>query len=269
MTYQPAQSADRILPPYDLADPELSGHYGSDRGAVVALSGGQDSATCLHYALRRYEHVLTVSFDYGQRHRVELVCAEALADAADVPWRLIDVPAFGQMGDAALTRHDMPLEAVATQHHSVMRTNNVAVDRGLPSTFVPGRNLILLGLAAAYGLARGADVLVTGVCQQDRSGYPDCRREFIEAFVDAFRLGTDTVGFAVDAPLLDRDKAETWQLADDLGIVDLVINSTHTCYEGDHETRHEWGYGCGQCGACDERRRGYGLWVTREAVRPR
>lgn len=233
------------------------------RVAVVALSGGQDSTTCLHDAIARYDRVLAVSFDYGQRHAVELDAALAIAANADVVHTIIDVPAFRQMADAALTNPAIDVEPVA----GVDGGNDVAADRGLPSTFVPGRNLVLLGLAAAWGLGRGADVLVTGVCQQDRAGYPDCRREFVESFVDTFRLATDTPAFAVDAPLLHRDKAATWKLAEDLGILDVIIEDTHTCYLGDHTTRHEWGYGCAECGACEERARGFLEWTAGAAAR--
>jgi 7-cyano-7-deazaguanine synthase len=249
----------RILPPWDgftsTADVRMRGQ---GTRAVVAFSGGQDSTTCLFYALGRYGHsnVHAVSFNYGQTHAVELGCARLICERQHVPHTVVDVPAFSQLADAALTNPDIPVEATAGEH-DVGDNNWHAISRGLPSTFVPGRNIVFLSLAAAYGIPRGATVLVTGVCEQDRAGYPDCRREFVAALVDAIRLGTDTPEFTVDAPLLDRDKAQTWQLADDLGVLDTVINDTHTCYRGDRSVLHAWGRGCGTCPACQERARGW------------
>lgn len=215
--------------------------------AVVALSGGQDSTTCLAYALHRYSRVTAVTFDYDQRHRAEIDRAESIAAHLEVPWTLLRVAALGQLADAALTDPALPLDAPDTY----------AATRGLPSTFVPGRNLVLLSLTAAYGLPRGYTTLVTGICAQDRAGYPDCRAEFAAALLTALRVGMDAPHLQLDAPLLYKTKAQTWQLADDLDITDLVINHTLTCYRGDTTTLHQWGYGCGACGACHERATGY------------
>lgn len=258
----------RILPPYDPASTAAGVREAvtdlGNRSAVVALSGGQDSTTCLYYAIERYgvDEVMALSFDYGQRHVIELKCAHVIAATARVPHKIIAVPAFKQLGDAALTdaRIDVRADASvpnpdASEDH--WKENVHAAQRGLPSTFVPGRNLVFLGLAAAFALPRGADVVVTGICQQDRAGYPDCRREFAEAFVDTVRLAMDAPTFALDAPLLDRDKAQTWQLAEDLDCLDVIINDTHTCYEGNRTRIHAWGRGCGSCPACAERARGW------------
>lgn len=227
-----------------------------ERTAVIALSGGQDSTTCLYYARAKYPKVLAVSFDYGQRHRVELAVAEAIATEAGVHWDLLTVPALSEMGYAALTSPAIPVEEKASPNSQ----NTWAATHDLPSTFVPGRNIILLGLAAAYGLPRGADVLVTGVCAMDRAGYPDCRAEFITSLRATISVGMDAPGFEIDAPLLSRTKAETWALADEVGALDAVLDKSHTCYEGDHEHKHEWGYGCGECPACQVRADGYFEW---------
>lgn len=224
-------------------------------GAVVALSGGQDSTTCLYHARERYAPVKAVSFDYGQRHRVELEVAASIADGAGVDHTILQVPALGELADAGLTNPDIALAADATG-----TGNTYAEERGLPSSFVPGRNLILLGLAAAYGLPRGLPVLVTGVCQEDRAGYPDCRGEFVRALEVAIKVGMDHPGFKIDAPLLTRSKVQTWQLAHELGCLDAVIEDSHTCYEGDHTNRHAWGYGCGECPACELRRDSFTEW---------
>lgn len=256
----------RILPPHEPNGCDALEHRG--RAAVVALSGGQDSTTCLYYAMQRYGkgEVLTVSFDYGQRHIAELACARSIARDAGVPNKVINVPAFKQLGDAALTNAQIDVEAIAEPHEDRPQGNVHAVNHGLPSTFVPGRNLVFLGLAAAYGIPRGADVVVTGICQQDRAGYPDCRREFAEAFVDTVRLAMDTPTFQLDAPLLHLDKAGTWSLAHDLGILTTIVNDTHTCYEGNRARIHECGRGCGECPACQERARGWDEYHARLAA---
>lgn len=224
-------------------------------GAVVALSGGQDSTTCLYYALRKYDRVDAVSFDYGQRHRVELVAAAEIARQAGVEQTVLTVPAFSELGDAALTSATIDVAEDATD--SAGAVNELAARRGLPSTFVPGRNVILLGLAAAYGVPRGLHSLVTGICARDRAGYPDCRVEFARSMEQTLRWALDDRTFALDAPLLTRSKAQTWALAEQVGAIDAVLELSHTCYEGDHATRHEWGFGCGECPACEVRAEGF------------
>jgi 7-cyano-7-deazaguanine synthase len=221
--------------------------------ALVLFSGGQDSTTCLAWALERYDHVETIGFDYGQRHRVELDCRPVVIQhlRQQFPhWapglgtdHLLDLALLGQISDTALTQ-DKAIE---------MQAN------GLPSSFVPGRNLIFLSFAAAIAYRRGLDVLVGGMCETDFSGYPDCRDNTLKALQVALSLGLDSK-LTVETPLMWLDKAATWGLAQTLGgqpLVDLIVNETHTCYLGDHHTRHAWGWGCGHCPACELRARGW------------
>lgn len=224
--------------------------------ALVLFSGGQDSTTCLAWALRRFSRVETVGFDYGQRHAVELTCRTTLRDClqrqfpawAPVlgPDHRIDLSVLGQISDTALTRDA-----------------EIVMDRdGLPNTFVPGRNIMFLTLAAAIAYRRGIRHLVGGMCETDFSGYPDCRDDTIKAVQVALTLGMDR-RFVVDTPLMWLDKAETWALAEQLGgqdLVALIIEHSHTCYHGDRSQRHAWGYGCGRCPACLLRARGYERW---------
>lgn len=232
--------------------------------ALVLFSGGQDSATCLAYALSRYSHVETIGFDYGQRHRVELdarlvVMRElrarfpAWGDRLG-PDHMIDVGVLGQISETSLTR-DTAIEMEAS---------------GLPNTFVPGRNLVFLTLAGALAYRRNLQVIVTGVCETDYSGYPDCRDDTMKAMQLALSLGMSK-RLVIETPLMWIDKAATWQLAQDLGqavdsagggdaLVELIAEHTHTCYLGDRTNRHEWGYGCGACPACDLRASGWRQW---------
>lgn len=228
-------------------------------GALVLFSGGQDSTTCLAHALDRYERVETVGFDYGQRHAVELACRKRVLAA--IPERfpawsgrlgadhMLDLSSFGAIGETALTSD----------------AEIVTMDSGLPSTFVPGRNLAFFVYAAALGHRRGLNILVGGMCETDYSGYPDCRHETLQALQDAVRLGTE-IPFTIETPLMWLSKAESWALADKLGgttLIDLIREETHTCYLGDHVTKHEWGYGCGRCPACVLRAKGYEEWRGR------
>lgn len=225
--------------------------------ALVLLSGGQDSATCLAWALETFEAVETIGFDYGQRHRVELDVRQDFLTglrAAFPHWsarlgedRVLDLTSLSQIGETALTR---PIE-IGTGAS------------GLPNTFVPGRNLLFLIYAAAIAYHRDLRHLVTGVCETDYSGYPDCRDDTIKALQVAVNLGMER-RFVIHTPLMSRDKAATWQLAQDLGgdkLIELVRSSTLTCYEGDVTTRRDWGSGCGTCPACDLRRSGYERWT--------
>ena len=229
---------------------------GAAQTALVLFSGGQDSSVCLAWALQRYAHVETVGFDYRQRHRVELDCRVTLLRElrAQFPrWAVrlgqdhpIDAGLLAQLGDSALTT-DRAIE---------MQAN------GLPNTFVPGRNLLFLTLAAALAYRRGASVLVAGMCETDDSGYPDCRDKTIEALQAALSLGLDTP-MAVATPLMFIDKAATWGLAEQLGgeaLTSLIVEHSHTCYLGERGTRHAWGYGCGACPACVLRRSGFERW---------
>lgn len=221
--------------------------------ALVLFSGGQDSATCLAWALDRFDHVETVGFDYGQRHRAELDVRMDVRDAvaATVPGterrlgidHMIDLGVLGEISDTALT----------SEAEIAMRAD------GLPNTFVPGRNLIFLTFAAALAYRRGVKHIVTGVCETDYSGYPDCRDDTIKAMQVALNLGMES-RFVLETPLMWLTKAQTWKMAEGLGGAALVVairDKTLSCYMGDLETRHAWGMGCGTCPACDLRQRGY------------
>lgn len=224
--------------------------------ALVLFSGGQDSATCLSWALDRYSRVETIGFDYRQRHAVELEVRQgfrqqvaALRDgwAARLgPDHMLDARGLADIGGTAM------IESVAIETGS----------HGLPTTFVPGRNLLFLTYAAAVAYRRGIKTIVTGVCETDFSGYPDCRDDTIKAMQVALNLGMET-RFVVETPLMWIDKAATWALADRLGgkaLTDLITEQTHTCYLGDRTHRHGWGYGCGTCPACDLRSEGWRKW---------
>lgn len=225
--------------------------------ALVLFSGGQDSATCLAWALSRYERVETLGFDYGQRHAIELAIRPQLLAAMRAlrpDWagrlgddHLLDLPVLSRVSDTALTG----------DAEIAMQAN------GLPNTFVPGRNLLFITLAAALAYRRGIDVLVGGMCETDYSGYPDCRDETMQSLQSTLRLGMAT-DVSIATPLMWLDKAATWQLAQDLGgaaLVELIRTGTHTCYLGERGTLHDWGYGCGQCPACELRANGYAGFV--------
>jgi 7-cyano-7-deazaguanine synthase len=228
----------------------------NEPAALVLFSGGQDSTTCLAWALERYRRVETVGFAYGQRHAVELQARRRVLErlrAAFREWapRLADdheleLPTLAALSDTALTR---PV--------AIAMTNS-----GLPNTFVPGRNLLFFTYAAALGYRRGMTHLVGGMCETDYSGYPDCRNETLQTLARALGLGmaTDVV---IETPLMRLSKAETWALAERLGghaLVDLIVEETHTCYLGERGMRHAWGYGCGACPACHLRAHGYQAW---------
>lgn len=227
---------------------------------VVLHSGGQDSTTCLAWAIDTWSaaQIHPVLFNYNQRHSVEMQQALIITEKLRIPNRtqVIPVEALDLLAGAALTNSaiDVALDATDTG-------NEYAAKRGLPSTFIPGRNMLFFTLAAAYGTKVGADTLVTGVCATDRAGYPDCRVEFVKAAGDALSLALDEQVHMI-APLLRRSKAETWALADQLGVLDLIVEDTHTCYHGDRSKRWDWGYGCGECPACTERQLGWDLWTA-------
>jgi 7-cyano-7-deazaguanine synthase len=221
--------------------------------ALVLFSGGQDSTTCLAWALQHYARVETLGFDYGQRHAIELTVRPNILQTIrtlDSSWatrlgedHLLDLSVLGEVSETALTR-DSEITMQAD---------------GLPNTFVPGRNLLFLTLAAALAYRRGITVLVGGMCETDYSGYPDCRDETLRALQSALRLGMNTQ-LIIETPLMWLNKAATWQLADRLGgksLVDLIRTETHTCYLGQRGQLHDWGYGCGQCPACELRAQGY------------
>ncbi|HEX3864351.1 MAG TPA: 7-cyano-7-deazaguanine synthase QueC [Stellaceae bacterium] len=226
--------------------------------ALVLFSGGQDSTTCLAWALARFAAVETIGFDYGQRHRVELDCRTSIAERLrrEFPqWRgrlgadhVIDLGVLGQISDTALTRS----------------TQIAFAENGLPNTFVPGRNLLFFTFAAALGYRRGLKHLVGGMCETDYSGYPDCRDDTLKALQATLSLGMAT-RCVIHTPLMWRDKAATWRLACDLGgdaLVELIRAESHSCYNGDRTRLHAWGYGCGTCPACDLRQRGWSAFAT-------
>jgi len=227
-------------------------------GALVLFSGGQDSSVCLAWALARYSIVETVGFDYGQRHAVELEARVTVREAivARFPdWavrlgedRLLDIRGFGAIGESALTA-ERAIEIT---------------EKGLPSTYVPGRNLVFLTYAAALADRRGLKALVGGMCETDYSGYPDCRRATLDAVETALHLGMDRK-FPILTPLMTRTKAETWAMAKGLGgeaLVELIVEHSHTCYLGRRDVRHDWGHGCGACPACELRANGWHDWTA-------
>ncbi len=227
-------------------------------GALVLFSGGQDSTTCLAWALERFDRVETIGFDYGQRHRIELAARLRVLESVKVQFpqwgaklgvdHVVDLAVLGQISDTALTRDtEIMMEAA-----------------NLPNTFVPGRNLMFFTLASAVGYRRHLNVVVGGMCETDFSGYPDCRDDTIKAQQVAVSLGMGH-RFTYETPLMWIDKAQTWQLAKELGgeaLVSIIVNDSHTCYLGIRETLHDWGYGCSTCPACELRRKGYRRWRT-------
>tara|TARA_R110000850_G_scaffold23831_1_gene70132 strand:+ start:24595 stop:25302 length:708 start_codon:yes stop_codon:yes gene_type:complete len=224
--------------------------------ALVLFSGGQDSATCLADALARYARVETVGFDYGQRHRVELECRTAFRETIR--------DRFPAWGERLGPDHMLDAGVLRSLGQSAM-TDDVAIEMtqaGLPSTFVPGRNLLFFTLAGALAYRRGLSVLIGGMCETDYSGYPDCRATTMAAQQQTLRLGLDT-DIRIETPLMYIDKAATWAMAERLGgtaLVDLIIEQTHTCYLGDRTRRHDWGYGCSACPACELRASGWTRW---------
>lgn len=229
--------------------------------ALVLFSGGQDSATCLAYALKNCDYVETLGFDYGQRHDIEMKCRlnvreellKAFPEYKDRlgPDHVLELPALGALSDTALTR-DKEIEMS---------------DAGLPSTFVPGRNIIFLNYAAVYAWRRGIKELITGICQTDYSGYPDCRDDFAKSMQVTLNLGMEA-DFRINTPLMWLTKAQTWQMAEELGgkkLVELIRVHTHTCYTGTRDELHDWGMGCGKCPACELRAKGWEEYVKDKA----
>ncbi|MEI9906472.1 MAG: 7-cyano-7-deazaguanine synthase QueC [Asticcacaulis sp.] len=225
----------------------------ASRSALVLFSGGQDSSVCLAWALSQFERVETIGFDYGQRHSIEMTTRKRvlerfrevypLAGARLGEDHVCDLKGFGAVAESALTRES---EIVMTE-------------RGLPSSFVPGRNLVFFVYAAAVADRRGIDHMVGGMCETDFSGYPDCRDETLQAMQTVLRLGVERP-FEIHTPLMWIDKARTWEMSQDLGgdaLVDLILEDTHTCYLGERGERHAWGYGCGTCPACALRKTGF------------
>ena len=226
--------------------------------ALVLFSGGQDSATCLAWALDRFAHVETIGFDYGQRHRVELAVRldfRARLRRENEAWA-------ARLGED----HVLALEALrAVSDTALTRETEIAMQAdGLPNTFVPGRNLIFLTFAAALAYRRGLKHIVAGMCETDYSGYPDCRDDTLKALQVAINLGMER-RFVLHTPLMWRDKRATWDLAQRLGgaaLVEAIREDTHSCYLGDRTQRHAWGYGCGTCPACELRCKGWEAWSS-------
>lgn len=230
--------------------------------AIVLFSGGQDSTTCLAWALTQFAHVETIGFDYGQRHQVELQARQAVLAALRSRYpawsarlgedHMVDLAVLGQISDTALTRETaIQMEA-----------------SGLPNTFVPGRNLLFFQMAAAVGYRRGLHTLVGGMCETDFSGYPDCRDDTLKALQVSLSLGMGQ-RFTIDTPLMWLDKADTWEMARQLGgdpLVDIIREHSHTCYTGERGHLHPWGYGCGTCPACALRKAGYERWIHPSAA---
>lgn len=228
--------------------------------ALVLFSAGQDSATCLAWTLARFRRVETIGFSYGQRHAVELAQREplrVLIAHLNPEWstrlgedQVVDLTGYSALAESALTT-DRDIEVAAN---------------GLPTTFVPGRNLVFAAVAAAHAYRRGIGVLVGGMCETDYSGYPDCRRNALDAMQTALSLGLDRP-MRIETPLMRLNKAEIWALAHKLGddaLVEAIVEHSHTCYEGDRWNRHDWGFGCGACPACELRAQGWRAW--RESV---
>jgi 7-cyano-7-deazaguanine synthase len=209
--------------------------------AVVIFSGGQDSTTCLYWAQNRYDHVECITFNYGQKHSVELDCARQICIMEDIKQTIIDISFL-----------DTIVESALTSDGDVNELN----DKGLPSSFVPNRNQLFITLAHSYAQKVNADVLVTGVCQTDYSGYPDCRETFIRAIEWATNMGSKS-DVKIETPLMYLTKAQTFLMALQEGCMARVINYSHTCYNGNRDKMHEWGFGCGKCPACELRKKGF------------
>jgi len=225
----------------------------TEKSALILFSGGQDSTTCLAWALENFEHIETIGFNYGQKHIIEMDCRDKVIDSIKKvfpKWanklgadHVLDLSLLGQISDTALTK-DKAIEFEKS---------------GLPNTFVPGRNLLFFTFAATVAYRRGISRLVGGMCETDYSGYPDCRDNTLKSLQVSLSLGIDTP-MIVETPLMWLDKCQTWKLAFDLGgknLIDLIKNETHTCYKGERSKLHDWGYGCEACPACDLRKNGF------------
>lgn len=232
--------------------------------ALVLFSGGQDSTTCLAWALSRYARVETVGFAYGQRHAIELDCRATIRAG---------LAAIADWGSRLGPDHTIELAASFRLLGATALTSDAEIamtKEGLPNTFVPGRNLLFLTYAAALAYRRGLGRIVGGMCETDYSGYPDCRDDTIKAMQLALNLGMQR-RFVLETPLMWRDKAASWALADALGgeaLISLILEETHTCYQGNRTRRHDWGYGCANCPACALRARGWRDWSHAPAPGP-
>lgn len=211
--------------------------------ALLIFSGGQDSTTCLGWALKKYEEVQAITFHYNQKHAIEIEKSKTICVLKGVKQTLVDISFLNQLVDSALTSN-----------------GNVNISHGrlkhLPASFVPNRNALFITLAHAYAQKIGTNILIGGMCETDYSGYPDCRREFIDNLINTLNLGSDTK-IKMITPLMNLTKAETFKLAKDYNFLQEVIDLSHTCYEGDRIHKNEWGYGCGYCPACKLRKKGW------------
>lgn len=219
-----------------------------DKTALVVFSGGQDSTTCLGWALKRFAHVRAITFDYNQRHRIELNAAKMICDSHRIPHKVV------KLGDL--------LSSLVTS--ALIGTGDTSLPHpyksGLPASFVPCRNALFFTLAHAHAQEIKAEALVTGVCQTDYSGYPDCREDFVRQLAVALNIGYQTK-IEILAPLMHLTKWQTFELADEVDFLHEVLKYSHTCYEGNRTHFHEWGFGCGKCPACKLRSKGYNEWV--------
>jgi 7-cyano-7-deazaguanine synthase len=216
--------------------------------AVVVFSGGQDSTTCLGWALKRYKHVEAITFLYGQKHAIEEVQARAICEKLSVKQTVVEIPLAGLVESALTSNGDV---------------NDGHKDRPhLPASFVPNRNAVFLSLAHGYAQRIGAMWVVTGVCETDYSGYPDCRQKFIEQIETTLNTGSDSQ-IIIQTPLMARDKADVFRLAEEVGVLTEVITLSHTCYNGIREEFHPWGFGCGECPACELRAKGWKEYAYR------
>jgi 7-cyano-7-deazaguanine synthase len=219
------------------------------KSALVLFSGGQDSTTCLFWAKARFQTVYALCIAYGQRHAVEIEQARTIASLAGVELILFQTDLWAGLSGGALLTNDVKIEEPAS-----------GTDRAYPNTFVPGRNLIFINIAAIIGAQKDCFDIVGGMCEADFSGYPDCRNDFIRSAESSISLAFDHP-FAIHTPLMFLTKAETWALANDLGCLETVIHHSHTCYEGERKQLHEWGYGCGNCPACVLRQKGWQTFI--------
>jgi 7-cyano-7-deazaguanine synthase len=214
--------------------------------ALVVFSGGQDSTTCLAWAKNQYDHIETITFDYHQKHSIEIEQAKKIAKILNVPNYLVTIDIFAQLADSALLDVNKNQDINAAHH----------AKPNLPASFVPNRNAMFFTIAHAYAQKQGLEHIVTGINQTDYSGYPDCRKPFVKSLEQSLNMGSES-NIEFKYPLIDLTKAETFKLAEDEGILDLIIQESHTCYNGDRSVKHDWGYGCGECPACVLRKNGW------------
>ncbi len=216
--------------------------------ALIVFSGGQDSTTCLGWALNNFDYVETITFDYGQKHKVEIEQAEKIAKLLNVKNSVLNINAFSQLNDSALINSDLDISS----SHSTKKN--------LPASFVPNRNAIFFTLAHAFAQKQDIDNIIIGVNQTDYSGYPDCREDFVLALENSLNLGSES-NIKFHYPLIHLTKAETFKMSEDENVLDMVINESHTCYNGNHTTKFDWGYGCGECPACILRKEGWEKYI--------